>query len=310
MPLDHFVPQVHLRNFYIPDLNRMNGMRRRDFHQFPCRSEDVCRIEGNSTNEWLEEPRIVEEFLRTVEPQYNRALSGFRSGAPTTADIYVIAGFIAFVASCSPAAMRINSGPLRGALDATANVLDARGELPPSPPELGCRTLSELLADGTVTHEIDPRYPQAIGITNIMSKVASFGNFDWELLISEDGTFFTSDHPVAIEDTADARIINRVVPLAADLAVRIKPALDREPSTDFSFRSFSLQTRRLRHSEVRYINQLIVRCAEALVFFGHNAAWVRRFVEHQEGFRLDSVIRQIPTATGQMVWTRLEVGGR
>lgn len=307
MPLDHFVPQVHLRNFYDPPIDRMSGMRRRDLHQFPCRSEDVCRAEGNSTNEWLQEPRIVEEFLRTVEPQYNRALAGFRAGAPTSDDVRVIAGFIAYVATCSPAAMRINSGPIRGSLEATANLMDAWGDLPPSPPELGGRTLSELLAEGVVNYAIDRRFTQAIGIGNILARVARFGNWEWEVLINDDGTFFTSDFPIAVEETDNVRIINRVVPLAADLAVRLKPDLDRAPSRDFSFPDFTFRTRRLRHSEVRYVNQLVVRCAEELVFYRQDAEWVRRFVGRQEGFRLDSHTLQMQMATRQVTWTRLEV---
>jgi hypothetical protein len=48
--LDHYVSQVHLRNFYSPELGRkMYALRKSDLRAFPCRSEDVCRIEAGST---------------------------------------------------------------------------------------------------------------------------------------------------------------------------------------------------------------------------------------------------------------------
>ena len=108
MPLDHFVSQVHLRNFYSPALgDRMYGMRKSDGLTFQCRSRDVCRMEDGSTNPYLKEPRAIEEFLKTIEPNYNKALLSLREGRIERDTVYTIAGFAAYVAVCSPAAMRI-----------------------------------------------------------------------------------------------------------------------------------------------------------------------------------------------------------
>ena len=65
MPLDHYVSQVHLRQFYSPALDgkQMYGFRKRDGHVFPCSSKDVCRVQDGSTNEYLLKDRIIEEFL-------------------------------------------------------------------------------------------------------------------------------------------------------------------------------------------------------------------------------------------------------
>src|ERR1700719_3034549 len=78
--LDHYVPQVHLRNFYSHELGRrMYGLRKSDLRAFTCRSEDVCRIEAGSTNPYLKEPRIIEDFLTEVEPYYNASVANLRS---------------------------------------------------------------------------------------------------------------------------------------------------------------------------------------------------------------------------------------
>jgi hypothetical protein len=65
MPLDHYVSQVHLRQFYSPALDgkQMYGFRKRDGHVFPRSSKDVCRVQDGSTNEYLLKDRIIEEFL-------------------------------------------------------------------------------------------------------------------------------------------------------------------------------------------------------------------------------------------------------
>ena len=60
MPLDHYVSQVHLKNFHSPKLGEMlYAMRKPDMKAFPCRTKDVCRIEEGSTNDYLTEPRAI-----------------------------------------------------------------------------------------------------------------------------------------------------------------------------------------------------------------------------------------------------------
>ena len=86
--------------------------------------------------------------------------------------------------------------------------MEAQGFLPPPPPQLSGTTFSELLRDGAIKVTIDPKYPQAIGISLMLEFIALFGNFKWELLHNnfDDSPFFTSDFPVAFEKTDDLRI--------------------------------------------------------------------------------------------------------
>lgn len=313
MALDHYVSQVHLRNFYAPALgNRMYAIRKSDLTAHPCRAQDVCRTKEGSTNDYLVEPRAVEEFLTTIEPKYNESVDTLRSGTISADSVYVIAGFVAYVLTCSPAAMRINSGPLRGALEATAALLDKRGDIPPAPPELEGKTLSELLANGTVALNIDGKYPQAIGIGNITIHTNNLGNSEWEILLNDVGQspFFTSDYPVAIEPSANVFVINRIVPLAPDIAVRIKPNPARPRSDDFKFPGFSYTRRRLAADDVRSINRAIVRCAEDSVFFRGNLNWIPRFVERNRYYRVETAVRSIPKDRGELVWSRLELQER
>lgn len=136
MPLDHYVSQVHLRKFCSPTLgNRLYAIRKSDLKAFTPRPEDICRIEDGSTNSYLTEARAIEEFLKTIEPNYNAAVGKLVTGGIDRDSVYAIAGFVAYVVVCSPGGMRIQSRPLRGAVEDTAAMLDARGQLSPTP---GC----------------------------------------------------------------------------------------------------------------------------------------------------------------------------
>jgi hypothetical protein len=224
MPLDHFVSQVHLKNFYSPSLpGLMYAIRKRDLKLFTPDAKSVCRIEDGSSNSYLREDRIVEEFLKEIEPKYNAALEHLSADKIDQECIFVIAGFVAYVYSCSPAGMRVNSEPLKAMVADTARILESKGSLPPPPPVLGGKTMTELLQSGVIQINIDEKYPQAIGIASILSVTTTFGNFEWDVLINpfESTFFFTSDFPIAIERTNDARILNKIVPLAPHLAIRI-----------------------------------------------------------------------------------------
>jgi Protein of unknown function (DUF4238) len=226
MALDHYVSQVYLKNFYSPALDSlMFAIRKSDLKRFPTRSQDVCRIEEGSTNAYLANDRAIEEFLKEVEPRYNASLEKLRKNKMDQESIASLAGFAAYIVTCSPTAMRLHSGPLKAALESTAAILDAQGVIPKAPEALGERSITELLADGTVKFTVDPKYPQAIGMSNVLHHTSVFGNSPWEILHNGevDNPFFTSDYPAATEVFDINTPINRIVPLAPDLAIRIMP---------------------------------------------------------------------------------------
>lgn len=310
MPLDHYVSQVHLKNFYSPLLgNRMFALRKADMKAFTPDAQSVCRIEEGSTNSYLLEQRAIEEFLKDIEPRYNEAVANVVEADLRPETVYVLAGFMAYVLSCSPAGMRVNSEPLKGVVEETGRMLDSKGEIAPPPPGLGASSLTELLDSGQVRVEVDPKYPQAMGITSILQRTNTFGNFGWEILVNEtDSPFFTSDFPIAIEPTNDLRIINRIAPLTPRLALRLHPDLSvNTNAADFSFKGFRRKIRRVSRGDVQRINTLLVRCAESMVFFSENHNWVERFVRRNSLFRIENRTRRVPYQTGSFLFSSLQV---
>ncbi len=302
MALDHYVSQVHLRGFVASDLgNRMFATSKSTLKRFTPTPKAVCRIEEGSTNDYLSDPRAVEDFLKLIEPKYNSAVDSLLASDIHDDVIMTLAGFAAYVYVCSPAGMRLAMGPLRASVEATAEILDRQGELPPIPQGLGASSIRELFEMQALKVDVDPKFPQAMGISQIVQLAAQLGNFPWEILRNEErgSPFFTSDFPVALQQSSDPRIMNRIVPLTPKLAIRILPNFEsRTDEPDLSFSGFRYRVRTLRRSEVRVVNELLVRAAEDFVFYCEDHAWTPRFIERNRHYRTESVTERIPTPTG------------
>jgi len=311
MPLDHFVSQVHLKRFYSPHLgNRMYALRKRDMKAFTPDAESVCRVPDGSTNEYLQQPRAVEEFLKGVEPRYNESVAKLVAGTMDAAAIYALSGFVAYVLTCSPAGMRLQSTPLRAVVEETGRRIDQVGLVPTPPTELGGALFTELLERGALEVNVDPKYPQAVGITSILRLANTFGNFVWEVLINDygDSPYFTSDFPIALETTQDARILNRVVPLTPTVAVRLRPNLGaRDLPTDFTYPAFAHRPVRPSKRQVAHLNELIVRSAEELVFFRDRHPWVDGFVLRNAAYGIHATTQRLAHGTGTLLLSRLQV---
>jgi hypothetical protein len=196
--------------------------------------------------------------------------------------------------------MRMNIAPLQSLVASEAAILDRQGLLPRAPRVLGKKTLTQLLADGAAQIEIDPKYPQAVGISTICNRVALWGNSSWEILQNDDASspFFTSDYPVALE-ARDARLANWIIPLAPDLAIRIVPDVRlQEITPDLSFSNFSCRRRTPHRAELVQINRLIVRSAEDMVFYRDDLPWIPTFIGKNRYYRIDVVTERIPQARG------------
>lgn len=314
MALDHYVPQVHLKNFYSSSLgDLMYAIRKSDLKAFTPNSESVCRIEEGSTNSYLREDRIVEKFLKEIEPNYNKSIAKLNANDIDVGGIFTISGFVAYIITCSPAGMRINSNLLKGTVEETTRVLDSKNTFPSPPPELGGKNLTELLGSGELKVEIDHKYPQAIGISQILTHTTSFCNSAWEILLNnfKDIPFFTSDFPVAIEKTEDNRIRNRIIPLSPTLAIRICPDItNKRNQVDYSFSKFKYSIRKLNRQEIININRLVVQCAEDIVFFRDNHEWISKFVTKNAKYWIEPKTHRIPYSGGAYLLFTQEIAER
>jgi Protein of unknown function (DUF4238) len=302
VPLDHSVSQVHLRKFYAKALNsrKMFAYRKSDGKLFVCGSEDVCRIEEGSSNQFLTEPRILEEFLRKVEPNYGAACDAISRGQFNTEDVLVLAGFAAFVIGTSPTAMRLGADSLTHLAHTEIELMDRMGDFDDIPQELGNKTASELVHEDILRIETDAKYPQAMGISKIVGLTQSFSTFHWEILLNPKADrfpFVTSDYPAAIEGLGRQVPANRIIPLRPDLALRILPQIRPKGRPDLES-DFRFKLTRATPTHVRSVNMAIVRSAENLVFSSTNAPWVQTLVTKNARYRLELEHTRTPKGSG------------
>ncbi len=83
------------------------------------------------------------------------------------------------------------------------------------------------------------------------------------------------------------------------MAIRICPDLSHDQNAiDFNFTHFSFRYKRLSKKQVRAINQLIVRCAETMVFYQSQIGWVPKFIERNTNYRIEPRNEKIQTPEG------------
>ncbi|KQY80844.1 hypothetical protein ASD35_03060 [Pelomonas sp. Root1444] len=282
----------------------MVGIQKATLQAFPCNSQSQCRVMDGSTNEFLSEPRAIEELLKDVEPRYGSAIANLGAGSIGAFEIFAVSGFVAMVFLLSPTGRRLGSAPMDAIGNVTARMLDAHGKFGPPPPGLEGTSLTDLLDSGQVEISTDDRYPQAIGVTAFHDLINSLGNCNWEILANRhaDSPFFTSDFPIALETTADLQLTNKVVPLSPNLAVRIWPTLGgHDVPQDFSFPRARWRFRSLSRSEVRHINSLIVQAADTAVYCQQRLAWTDGFIERHRHHRVDAIVQKFPTGNGVLL---------
>jgi hypothetical protein len=87
-------------------------------------------------------------------------------------------------------------------------------------------------------------------------------------------------------------VLNKIVPLAPDLAIRIRPDIRLSGAqTDLTFQQFRSKQHTLR---------CLVRCAEDIVFYRNNSNCVAPFIAKNRYYRVEGITRRIPHGRGFM----------
>lgn len=296
---DHYVSQTHLRGWLPQGDERLYAIRKSDLGTFRPGTHSVCSATDGNTNDYLDEPRAIEQIVKPFEDGYAAAVERVASVADKFERVHleaveILAGWIAYVETSAPAAMRLGKEHLEPALEEMMAFAEAAGDfrdLPPPPPELGVNSLSELLSSGRLRVSVDRKYPQAMAIKGWSDRVRMYSNCGWQFMHNShaDSPFFTSDYPIVMEPAGGrqaAHLFHKVVPLSPTLAVRIVPwwapeAERRGPA----FSKFRWQTRDLGRGKVNWINTMIVRAAENIVIYRGPLSWVESFVRKHGMFR-------------------------
>jgi hypothetical protein len=305
--LDHYIPRIHLSKWSWNEHGQLHAIRKSDLSCFTPKPKGVCAVQDGSTNPYLEDERKIEKFLIEIEPKYSLAVESLTNNAIDDDCISTIAGLIACISSCSPTTMRLHTPMLKKVIATTATILDRKGLIP----KLQGVGLPDLLESEDATLRIDGKFPQSTGIEGIQRLITTLSNCEWQVIHNhrKDSPFFTSDYPIGLETSKKyPSINNKIIPLAPDLAIRIKPdpSLKKKPP-DHPFSRFKSTICNAKRAEVEYLNRIIVRCAEDLVFYRHDYSWVIPFIKKNRHYRIESVIETTSAARGEKHMTRQQI---
>lgn len=294
MALDHYVSQVHLKQFLRQtDKKLLNAARKSDLSVFTPRPRDVCRVEDGSTNKYLTDNRAVEDFLKEIEPAYEPCLARVFAGELNWKSRQVFSGFLAYIQTYTPAALRMFDPMTRAMLERTVRLLEESGELEPIDlpelPDWHGKTMSQLTKEGKVKLNIDLRMPQAMATTQLLKVRQSLASSDVTILKPAGSSrFLTSDFPSVILAHHQNKFAQRFLPLSPKLGIVFHTHTSIEDREEVNHRFIEIGARRTQN-----INDEIIKAAEDLVFSTHKYPWLFDKVKMFRKFRVESVTETV-----------------
>lgn len=294
MALDHYVSQVHLKQFLRQsDKKLLLATRKTDLFEFTPKPKDVCRLEDGSTNEFLTENRAVEDFLKEIEPAYDPCLERIRNGDLDWRSRQVFGGFLAYVQTYTPAAIRMFDPMIRKELENTIHHLEVSGELKPidcpSLPDWHGKSISQLKAEGKVKLDINLKMPQAMATTQLYNIRDSLASSDVTILRPRGSNrFLTSDFPSIILGHHENKFAQRFLPISPKLGILFHTHTSIEERDQANHRFVDIGEK-----GVSEINNEIIRAAENLVFSTHRYRWLLARVKKWKRFRTENVTEQV-----------------
>ncbi|WP_435705589.1 DUF4238 domain-containing protein [Yoonia sp.] len=294
MALDHYVSQVHLKQFLrLSDRNLLLATRKADLFEFTPKPKDVCRLEDGSTNEFLTQNRAGEDFLKDIEPAYDPCLEKIMNGELDWASRQVFGGFLAYIQTYTPAAIRMFDPMIRMVLENTIKRLEHAGEWAPFDcpeiPDWHGKSLSQLKAEGKVKLDINLKMPQAMATTQLYAIRDSLASSDMTILRPRgNNRFLTSDFPSIILSYYQNKYAQRFLPISPKLGIIFHTHTSAEEGVNAAHKY-----KEIGQQAVREINDEIIRAAENLVFSTHRFPWLRSRVRELKNYRAENVTEKV-----------------
>jgi Protein of unknown function (DUF4238) len=202
MSQDHYVAQTYLSAFIHPQTGRLHAYSKRDSRYFVPSTGSVCKtMNWDQTPKFLSPPDALGRWLKIFEPPWASVVAKLEAShdlAPD--DKYVIAGYWAYLSTCTPTWRRVAVALQQHDLDTiyvdrfTAHAQTHPDEFPKAADYL------PLLREGKLTPEIDKNFPKALVITQLLRHQSCLYHEAWEVIWNDtDELFLTSDNPSCLD---------------------------------------------------------------------------------------------------------------
>lgn len=318
MSKDHYIAQTYLKHFIDPKFGTlMHAYRKHDLKYFTPTTKDICYEEGWDTNPYFQDSRAVDQYLKIVEPKWNRGVDNIEDLLRYEEVKYFMAGYIAVMASCSPTAVRTSTESIANIIASSgemiAHQIQVQPELFPDVKPLPQETFDKIMETGGLKANIDPKFSHAQMISNLLDMQWHFYKSPWMILVNEtDSPFLTSDFPVAYYYAKpESQIPYRYVPISPRHSILIKPSLEdanrKFPKEEMKqFPNTTVDITAVKHKFVRILNILMVQGAESLVLSAKNESWIPNLVKRHKDWCMDSGTVRMPYDDGELIISRMK----
>lgn len=318
MAKDHYIAQTYLKHFIDPKLKvLLHVHRKHDLKYFTPTTKDICFEEGWDTNPYFQDPQAVARYLKIVEPKWNRGVNDIKELLQHEEVKYFMAGYVAVMASCSPAAVRTSSDSIAEVIASSANMLaqqmQARPDLFPDVKPLPREKFDQIMEGGGLIANVDPKHSHARMITNLVDLQWHLYKSPWLVMVNEtESPFLTSDFPVAFYyPRPDSQIPYRYVPISPKFGILIKLSLDpadrKFPKIEMKqYPNTTVDIRNIKHNFVRILNTLTVQGAESLVISDRKDDWIANLVKKNKDWKMDSGVMRMSHEGASLVTTKMK----
>ncbi len=313
MRKDHYISQAYLRLFVGADGNLVPYYKNDSvIVGKPKRPKSICFETEGDTNKYFENPRLLDKFLPAFENHWGNNIIKLERGVLDANTKYELAGYIAFLRSCTPTAKRFNQKSIAGDIEPlfykiglstldNADYLSDEDKL----------TLRNAIQKKEIEIKIDREFAHAQGIRALEGMINTYYCSYWLVLINRtDIPFITSDNPAILYYQNMQQQIAQTytyVPLKPSIALLIIPDLDMARASLEDVKRYSNSEDRfgvIKKSYVKKFNEAIVKSAERIILHQKKEDWIEQLVRKYSKWRVDAIVSHIPTGRGFMTITR------
>ena len=292
MPQDHFVSQTYLKAFadpetaYDPDKGgKLHVYSKRDLKYFTPFSAAICKtLDWDQNPKYLSPPDALGQWLNIFEPYWASAVGRLEDNHYlSTVDKMIIAGYWAYLSTCTPTWQRVAAKLQQSELDDTyiQKFIEHAKSHPEEYPQ--AEAYLPLLSDGSLTVEIDKDYPKAIVTKQLAEHQWGLYHQEWNVIQNETGeSFLTSDNPSCFDYVYGSAVHPaRYLPLTPRLALWANiDTSNIPPTTDPTIPPARKSAGRKATTKfVRDMNVLVIKSAENLVISSVPKAYIPACVE-------------------------------
>lgn len=306
---DHFVPVTYLKRFC--DQNRSNLLHTyaKDDRKvsYTCsKPRKICIEKGGDENPYFKDPTIIRDLLGELEPRWSDAVDRLIHDNTDADARYIVSGLVAYMSTWVPAVRKVFVGLMEDELEALRPMFARQAENDVQDP-IERRMLVEGLLNPKIIVSVDPHFPRAIVLQNMVQLAGRLFEGNWMLCKAPaEKHFITSDNP-AVKWHRDHRdfLGKTFLPLTPEWSVIILPNPDK-PKVDIrALVPGDIEAGVMSVEAFGELRELTIKCADRIVISSRHDEIVMNMTHKYRKWRLANLHDTFPSEDGYLSLFRM-----